>query len=71
MAKSTTVQQLEDKLLRMEIVKNNHEQYIRCNNIEIQGIPATVADGHLENKVIDVFRCLKSNIDPSDIEDCH
>ena len=55
----------------MEIVKNNHEQYIRCNNIEIQGIPATVADGHLENKVIDVFRCLKSNIDPSDIEDCH
>ena len=33
----------------MEKAKNNHEQYTRCNNIEIQGIPATVADDHLEN----------------------
>ena len=55
----------------MEITKNNHEQYTRCNNIEIQGIPATVADGYLENKVIDIFRCLKININPSDVEDCH
>ena len=43
----------------------------RRNDIEIQGIPATVKDEHLENKVIDIFRCLKINIDPSDIEDCH
>ena len=64
------VQQLEDKLLRMETTKNNHE-YARCNNIEIQGIPATVVDHNLENKVIDIFRCLKINIDSSDIEDCH
>ena len=49
----------------MEIVKNNHEQNIRCNNIKIQGIPATVAGDHLENKVIDVFRCLNINIDQS------
>ena len=49
----------------------NHEQYIRCNNIEIQGISATIADDHLGNKVTDIFRCLKTNIDPSDIEDCH
>ena len=41
------------------------------NNIEIQGIPATVADDHLENKVIDIFRSLKINIDLSDREDCH
>ena len=62
--------QLEDKLLRMETTKNNHE-YAWCNNIEIQGIPATVVDHNLENKVIDIFRCLKINIDSSDIEDCH
>ena len=65
------VQQLEDKILRTEIAKNNHYQYTRCNNIEMQGIPATVKDEHLQNKVIDIFRCLKINIDPSDIEDCH
>ena len=63
------VEQLERKLLRMKIAKNNHEQYKRRNNM--QGIPATVADDHLENKIIDIFRCLKINIDPSDIEDCH
>ena len=65
------VQQLEDKLLRMEIAKSIHEQYTWHNNIEIPGFPATVADHDLENKVIYIFRCLKINIDPSDIEDCH
>ena len=65
------VEQLEDMILRMEIAKNNHDQYTRRNNIEIQGIPARVKDEHLENKVIDIFRCLKISIDPSDIEDCH
>ena len=50
----------------MEIAKNNHDQYTRRNNIEIQGIPARVKDEHLENKVIDIFRCLKISIDPSD-----
>ena len=54
------VKQLEDKLLRMEIAKNTHEQYNRRNNIEIQGVPATVADDHLKNKVIDIYRCFKS-----------
>ena len=53
-------EQLEEKVLWMEITNNNHEQYTRRNNIEIQGIPATVADCYLENKVIDIFRCLKN-----------
>ena len=51
------VEKLQDKILRIEIAKNNHDQYTQCNNIEIQGIPATVKDEHLENKVIDIFRC--------------
>ena len=55
----------------MEIAKNNHEQYTRRHNIEIHGIPARVKDEHLENKAIDIFRCLKTSTDPSDIEDCH
>ena len=52
----------------MEIAKNNRDQYTRRNNNEIQGIPATVKDEHLENKEIEIFRGLKANIDPSDIE---
>ena len=55
----------------MEITKNNHGQYTLRNKIEIQSIPATVSGDHLENRVIDIFRCLKINIDPSDIDDCH
>ena len=34
------VEQLEDKLLRVEISKNNQDQYTRHSNIEIQGILA-------------------------------
>ena len=63
------VEQLEDKILRIEIAKNNHDQYTQCNNIEIQGIPATVKGEHLENKVIDIYKCLKINTDASDIKD--
>ena len=43
------VQQLEDKLLRMEIAKSIYEQYTQHNHIEIQGITAIPADDHLEN----------------------
>ena len=64
------VEQHEDKILRMETAKNNNDQYTWRYNIEIQGIPVTVKDEHLENKVIDMVRCFKINIDLSDIEDC-
>ena len=60
------VEQVEEKLLRIEIAKNNHKQYTWHNNMEIEGIQATVADDHLGNKLIDVFRCFKINIDSSD-----
>ena len=36
------VEQLEEKLSKMEIVKNNPEQYTKYSNIEIQGILVTV-----------------------------
>ena len=61
---------LQSTVHQLETAKNNHEQYTQRNNIEIQGISAAVADDHLEHKVIYIFRCLKTNIDPSDVEDC-
>ena len=52
--------------------KNNHlDQYIRRNNLEIQGIPANVTDDELEGKVIDIFSCLGVEVKGSDIEECH
>ena len=52
------VQQLEDKLPRMEIAKttmNNIHGAITLKYNILQ--PTTVADDHLKNKVIDIFRC--------------
>ena len=62
---------LEEQLLEID-QKNNHlDQYIRRNNLEIQGIPANVTDDELEGKVIYIFSCLGIEITGSDIEDCH
>ena len=38
----------------MEITKNNHEQCTWHNNIEIQGIPATVADDHFVLSIVNL-----------------
>ena len=65
------VQHLEKKLSDIETVENQLEQYTRRNKIEIQGIPSSVHDSLLEDKVIDIFSQLNIAILKSDIEDCH
>ena len=65
------VQHLEKKLSDIEIAENKLEQYTRRNNIEIQGIPSSVHDNLLEDKVVDIFSQLNITISKSDIEDCH
>ena len=50
---------------------NRLNQYNRRNNLEIQGIPSTVGDEILEDKVIEIFECLNTLLAKSDIEDCH
>ena len=65
------VQHLEKKLSDIEIAENKLEQYVKRNNIEIQGILSSVHDNLLEDKVIDIFSQLNITISKSDIEDCH
>ena len=43
------VDSLEKKIFELDISRNK-DQYTRRNNVEIQGIPATVTDDHLEDK---------------------
>lgn len=52
-------------------MENKSEQYARRSNIEVQGIPSTVNDKLLDDKVIDIFNQLNITISKSDIEDCH
>ena len=56
------VQHLEKKLSDIETVENQLGQYTRRNNIEIQGIPSSVHDSLLEDKVIDIFSQLNITI---------
>ena len=65
------VQHLEKKLSDMEIAENKLEQYTRRNNIRIQGIPSSVHDNLLEDKVINIFIQRNITTSKSDIEDCH
>ena len=65
------VQHLEKKLSDIEIAENKLEHYTRRNNIEIKGVPSSVHDNLLEDKVIDIFIQLNITISKSDIEHCH
>ena len=46
---------LESKVTSVEINQNELEQYGRRNNIEVSGIPDSVKDSCLEEKIISVF----------------
>ena len=65
------VQRLENKLSDTEMAENKFGQYMRRNHLEIQGVPSSVHDNLLEDKVIDIFSQLNITISKSDIEDFH
>ena len=47
------------------------EQYDRRNNIEVSGIPDSVGDNNLEEKVISVFANVGIDVKFNNIEACH
>ena len=62
---------LENKILTLESEHNSLEQYGRRNNIEITGIPDSVPDQNLEEKVVDILNEITVNVSAKDIEACH
>ena len=62
---------LENKILTPEREHNSLEQYGRRNNIEITGIPDSVPDQSLEEKVVDILNEITVNVSAKDIEACH
>ena len=65
------VEILEKRLAEKEQSSNGLDQYKRRNNLEIQGIPSTVSNEILEDKVTEIFESLNISFAKSDIEDCH
>ena len=47
------------------------EQYSRFNNVEIEGLSASIGDKNLESKVIDILTEIDVNAESKDIEACH
>ena len=47
------------------------EQFSRRNNIEVSGIPDSVEDNCLEEKVISVFTSIGIDVKSDDVEACH
>ena len=67
----TRVNNLENKVISLEISGNHLEQYGRRNNLEITGISDDVSDQNLESKVVDVLNEIQVDVSRSDIEACH
>ena len=67
----TRVNNLENKVISLEISGNHLEQYGRRNNLEIPGISDDVSDQNLESKVVEVLNEIQVDVSRSDIEVCH
>ena len=65
------VSYLNKRIISLESNHNMLEQYGRRNNIEITGIPDTVQDIELENKVIEIFDAIGVEANSADFKDCH
>ena len=62
---------LEEKLVHVESECYGQDQYSRRNNFEINGIPNSVNDDDLEEKIIEVLDAIDITVDKSEIEACH
>ena len=62
------VEILEEKLSENKLCLIKLDQYSRRSNIEIEGLPSSVSDNVLENKFIDIFKCVNIHIQNNDIE---
>ena len=62
---------LENEIIDLEIQNNNTGQYSRRNNVEISGIPQSVSDNQLEEKVVDILKATDVNITTKETEACH
>ena len=55
-------------MLETDLIKQ--DQYSRCNNLDIQGVPDSVPDDQLKEKVIKIFNQIIIKINTFDIKGC-
>ena len=64
-------EEFERKLLELDTRLIEVEQYSRRENLIISGIPASVTQSQLQDKVIDILDLIGLKIVPEDISACH
>ena len=62
---------LENQIVDLEIQNNNADQYSHRNNVDISGIPQSVSDNQLQEKVVDLLKVIDVSITTNEIETCH
>ena len=70
-AEMQKVDYAEVKIIELNISRNNLDQCIRRNTTEIQRIPASVLEDHLEDKVLDNCKSVNLIVEHREIEGCH
>ena len=66
------VSQLKEKIISIESKSNSVEQYGRRNNMEINGIPNSISDDHLESNAINVLsNATNVHVTADNIGACH
>ena len=62
---------MENKVIDLQIQNNNVDQNNGRNNVWILGIPQSVSDNQLEEKVADILKTIVVGITSNEIEACH
>ena len=60
-----------NRVAKLEKTYWQNDQYQRRNNVEISGIPSTVENVDLEEKVCDIFKSIDVCVESNDFEACH
>ena len=64
----TKVYVVENKIIDLEIENNNVNHCCHWRNVEISGIPKSVNDSQLKEKVVDILKVIIVNITSNKIE---
>ena len=68
---NNVVSEMSLKIVDLESKCNSSEQYRRRNNLEISGIPDSVDQTDLEDKVVEIFDKIGVDLSNDEIEACH
>ena len=68
---NNVVSEMSLKIVNLESKYNSLEQYGRRNNLEISGIPDSIEQSNLEDKVVQIFDKIGVNLSNNEIEACH